>query len=266
MLTPIGYSDYRAYLQAVISSQKQTRGFQSELAEAAKCQKSYFSQVLRTKTNLTPEQALRIAAFLKFDDDQTDYFMILVDIGRTSYPALISRLNQQLKLIVQRREHLARRFNESSVVSEGSQLYYSSWHWIAVHMAASIPRLQNAQAIAEHLGLKSSIVDRTLRGLKEMGLVQQDGERWFITPAHFHLPKESPLIMTHHANWRAQATLDTQNLDKESLHYTVVHSHSRADFHNLKEDLLATIDRHRSVVHRSPEEELSCLCMDFFRL
>jgi len=57
--------NYKAYLKSVLDGPGKERGYQSRLAEAAGCQRSYLSQVVHSTPHLTPEHAMGMAQFWK---------------------------------------------------------------------------------------------------------------------------------------------------------------------------------------------------------
>jgi hypothetical protein len=60
--------------------------------------------------------------------------------------------------------------------------------------------------------------------------------------------------------------LDSQLHGTDALHYTVVQSHSIDDFETLKSIWLEAIDKARAVMKRSADEEVTAVCLDFFRV
>jgi hypothetical protein len=51
------FGTYRAFIKDRIQAFSESRGYQGQLADIAQCQKSYFSNVLSGKVNLSAEQA-----------------------------------------------------------------------------------------------------------------------------------------------------------------------------------------------------------------
>lgn len=58
------------------------RSVKSKLAEAAGCQLSYLSQALAGKVFLTPDHAFGISKFLRLNEVEAEYFMLLVQVKR----------------------------------------------------------------------------------------------------------------------------------------------------------------------------------------
>jgi hypothetical protein len=164
-------------------------------------------------------------------------------------------------------EDLSRRLKQGAIRSEEKEmLYYSSWHWSAIHIIVSIPRYQTAGAIAGRLSLPEPFVVSCLDTLEGFGLVTRHKNTWKIATGGIHLAKTSPMNATQHRNWRERAVLQSQRPDDDGLHYTVVQSVSRQDFEKIKVQLLAAVDQYAATANASREEELVCFACDFFRV
>lgn len=259
------YQDYKLYLQDAIRNAS-VRGFQSQLADAAKCQRAYLSRVLRTEAQLTLDQAMGVTKFLNFREQETNYFLDIVSLAKTSNHDLREVLQKRLTKTREELADLKTRYETNSLVqSQMAETYYSSWHWAATHIIVSIPSYQSVAKIAKRLNLAEIQVQNTLTRLQEMGLVQEQNGKWSLLKAGLHLSRDSIMNSVNHLNWRHKAVLDSQ-ATTSGLHYTAVQSHSEALFDELKDLLLKYVDKSRALLGPSPEEELSCLCIDYFKV
>lgn len=255
------FRDYKDFLK----SRMKERGQIARLAEAAGCHRSYFSQVLHSHVQLTPEQALGLGEHWGLSRAELDYFCLLVDHARAGSPRLRARLEKRLEELRRDQENLGERFKTRAVEpGERELLYYSSWQMAAVHVIVSIPRFQTAEAIAERLGLPLARVHATLEALERHGFTQRKGRKWTLGTGDVHIPKRSLLNSVNHANWRTQAVARSQDPEGKGVHYTSVASMSVKDFEAIKAEILALIDRSRKTIAASPEEELVCMTCDFF--
>ncbi len=260
-------NDYKEVLRQKIQENEALRGYKTQLAAAAGCQKSFLSQVIHQHIHITPDHALGLALFWEFTPDQRDYFMELVQRDRAGSPALRELAEKRLQEIRRRNQDLATRFQKEKPIEEAQQaLYYSSWHWSAVHILLTIPNFRTASAIAKRLQLPEPFVTQCLENLERMGLIQPSGKSWTVTRMDIHLPQDSPLTAMNHGNWRNRAVSDSQMRTPGNVHYTALHSLSRKDFEALQGMILGFIDQTRKVVAPSPEEELACFCLDWFRV
>ena len=89
MVNIFDYTDYKAFIKATEEERASLqRGFRSRLAETLECQNAYISQILNTHANFSLEQALKVTTFLQLKENETRYFMLLVDQARAATPAL----------------------------------------------------------------------------------------------------------------------------------------------------------------------------------
>jgi len=260
-------NDYKKFIREQIELNAGVRGYQSKLAEAAHCQKSYLSRVLHSDDHLNPDQAIGLAQHWNLGPDEIDWFLELVELARAQTEPLKKRIRERLKTMKAKHEDLSHHFKKPRIgTSEKENLYYSSWHWSALHILTSIPAFRRVEVIAERLNLPRELVRDCLSKLELLGLVQNRGGEWKNVPGGLYLPKESHLSRNHHANWRQRALLDAQLPERNSIHYTDVVSHSFVDYETVKERLLEVIEASRKIIKPSKEEELSCVCIDFFRV
>jgi uncharacterized protein (TIGR02147 family) len=260
------FRDYRAFLLAAIKAQLEPWGLIAKMAKSAQCQRPYLSKVLKGDAQLTPSQAYGLARFWRLNSAETDYFLNLLEeerAGSLDYREYVQRKSSVLK---KSQEDLARRVNRESSVIENSQMeYYSAWHWTAIHILVSIPEYQSVDSICRRLSLSPDLVLAVLKRLEQGGFVKNNKDRWQYLARESHVPKTSPLVSFHHANWRQKALIDAQNPNSDGIHFTVVQSLSRSDCEQLKELLLGFIEKAAQVAGPSKEEELICLNCDFFK-
>lgn len=258
------FSNYKDYLREVIKANSAVRGYKTLLAKAAGCQLAYLTQVLNSKVQLTPDHAIGLSSFWQLGELEQEYFFLLVDLDRAATPLLKNHLKQRLAKIKDQVENIGRRLRKPEINTKWQEQFYSSWHWLAMAIAVTVPKYQSAEALSARLHLPADFTVRTLQKLESMGIIKNDRGRWKPLLQDFHLPKESFFTAANHANWRERAVFDSQQKNSSSLHYTSVYSLSLADFEKVKAELHAVIDKTRAMILKSPEEELAALTLDWF--
>lgn len=258
--------DYRNFIKHWLQANEEGRGLLSKMAQSLNCQNSHLSRLLKEEVHLTPDQAYAATVFMQLTEDETQYFLKLVDYERAGSPALRSRLKKELENLKSDQENLATRLNKTQLGSvEKEMTYYSSWSWSAIHIISDIPKYQTSKAIAERLGLPELFVKESLHRLQSFGLVSAERNgTWKLATGSIHLPKTSPMNSVQHGNWRTRAVADSINPSNGSLHYTIVQTLSRSDFDKIKQILLNAIDNYKAVADKSKSEELACFACDFF--
>lgn len=260
------HKDYKAYLRELGDSLP--RGFRKALAQAIHCQTAYVSQVLNGNYHLSLEQAEAATRFLGLSRDESRGFVLLVEIQRAGTSSLKKFFSEQLAEVRERHLLIKERIGVSNALSEQNQIrYYSSWHYAAVHMAVTIPRLRTRAALMRGLRIPAKKLADVLDFLGSVGLIAKEGERYLPGSTQLHLPKDSPSIQRHYSNWRLQALalMDSDQAD-DNLHYSSVSSLSATDAQRIRAMLAQAITDAVGVIKDSPEEQLVGINVDCFRV
>jgi uncharacterized protein (TIGR02147 family) len=262
------FDDYKRLIEAKIKENAAHRAYRSLLAQKIGCQKSYFSQVMNSHIHLTPDHGALLAQFWGFSEGETAYFVDLILYARASSEALKRHVRARLNQARSSRESPSEQFAWPALKDEAAKsLYYSSWHWSAIHILVSVPGFKTASSVAEKLGLPLATVESALKWLEKVELVRRRREGgWNVTDQFLFLPNHSPMNEAHHLSWRARAMANLQSQDKESLHYSSVFTLSAEDFHKVKAMIVAYVDSLHKIISPSEPEELVCLGCDLFKV
>ena len=260
------FESYKSYLNELCGLRP--RGFRKALAEAAQCQTAYVSHVLNGPGHFNLEQAEAAARFLSFGREETRYWLILVEHGRAGTVRLREVLGDQLAEMRERSRQLKQKVGIQTTLSREFQAtYYSSWHFAAVHMAATVPALRTRDAMAKALRMRPRKLASVLEFLVSAGLLERRGGEYVPGTTQLHLERDSPLIYRHHANWRAQA-LESLEADPDSadVHYSSVVTLSAEDVEKVREMITRNLRGWIDVIKESKEERIYGLGLDFFRV
>jgi uncharacterized protein (TIGR02147 family) len=261
------FKDYREYLIHALPVSGEGRGSRNRLAETLNCQKGFISQVLGGATHFSPEHAIKISKFLKHDVDEEEFFLALVSLGRAGSHDLAHFYQKKLKEILERRKQIKERIKSGKGLSEADQmLYYSSWHYTAIHMCLMVPRFRSRNAMCEFLGLSVETVNRILNFFISRGFAHQEGNEFFAGETRIHLPAESPLISKHHANWRMQAITSLDHQRSNDMHYSLVMSLSEEAVEKIRGILLNSVQGIEPVLKEAKDELVYSLNIDLFNI
>ncbi len=259
------YNDYKSYVKMALT--EKGHGSRIKFAQALNCQSAYITQVLNNDAHLSMEQAADASTFFNLDQDEEDYFLLLVQYSKAGTKKLRDIYLKKIKLTREKRTIFSNRINDKEEIDETTQArYYSRWYYAAIHMIVTIPEYTSKKEICDYLGLRMSVLNEALNFLTASGLVVQTKKGYIAGKARVFLKGDSPLIVQHHQNWRMQAIESFTNSHKENLHFSSVYTLSREDFVKIKEKLLTHIQEVREVVKPSREEELCVFNVDFFKL
>lgn len=256
---------YKEFLQEYIKTFKKV-GITAELAKAAGCDRTYFSQMLNSKVQLTPDHAYGLCEYFEFNEDQEEYFLLLVLKDRASSPAFAKRLEKKIAMLQEKKLNLSHQLKgrADKLPMQQMALYYSDWLYGAVHILTAVSEYQTPSAMAEKLNLKPAIIQRILKDLLSMNLVKAEGSRFVHSGKNIHVPDDSPFNRQNHFNWRMKAMSHIH--EREGVHYSSTFAISKSDYPALKKQLLSFIDEQRKKISNSGSEETFCFCSDLFKL
>ncbi len=260
------FHTYKPYLAYKLSS-KEHRGQLSRAAEAIQTQRSYLSRVISEELQLTPDHAFKLSRFWKLTAAEREYFCLLVDFDRAADPEFRSHLKQRAQELKAKHDSVQERAARTSFSVDTFQLgYFSSWIWTALHFLTSIPEFQTEEALSDRLGLKREQLRFYLEQLAAQNFIEHKGGRWIYKGGEYHAPKNSPLVLLHHQNWRQRATLDAQDYSNSSIHFTAVQTVSKQDAERIKALLLEFISESSAIAGPSQPEEGIVLTCDLFKV
>ena len=232
-----GFIDYKEFIKHKINENKELRGYQTRLSEAAGCRLSYLSQVLTMHVHLTPEHAAGLTIFWSFLPKEAEYFVLLVNMGRSDNLVLRQILERRRKELLESIASVASRIQPYDKVSlADQQKYYSSWLYSAVHILVSVPAYRTVQSIARRLYVLPEKISMTIDELINMGLIESKKEQLKITSRRMHVGPESTLCSVNHSNWRYKTVNRMQtHPQSDDLNYTAIYSLSKKDSAKLRE-------------------------------
>lgn len=263
--TVFEFEDYKKYLRIAISSRG--RGEKSRVALAIRCHLTYVSQVLHGGAHLSLEQAEAMSRHLGHAPEETDFFLLLVLENRAGTQELKKHYGKKIRQALEQRSLLKSRLGHHKILPpEQTATYFSAWFYSVVHLMLSFKGGQTRESIARELGLSPRKVSEVLNFMLDTGLAQQRQGRYETGKVSIHLPSDSPMISKHHVNWRVQAIASLEREVPEELHYSSAVSIAKKDIPKIREALVAAIEKVRGIVRESPEEEIHCYSLDFFRV
>ncbi len=258
---------YREVLHAQIRKNPQ-RGYKGELAVAMRIHSSYLTRVISGDVHLTPDQAADLAGFWKLSERETRAFLLLVMRERAGSPALRKSLDQQLAEIRAQDTKLSTQIEVEEGVEDDHSLYYSSWHYPAIHVLLLNPLTRSAEKLSSMLQLPRNVVLTALAELVRMRLAEKtSGTEWRPIVRDMHLPDQEMWAPINHASWRQKAALRIAERRKDELHYSGVHTCTKGDHERIRKLWMNTLLECRKIASDSPgDDENFVLLFDVFSL
>ncbi len=267
------FQNYKEYLNSILEIAGKSRGLRARLAEALNCQSAFISKVLNADAHFSIESAVLISEFLEHSPEEQHYFLLLVQLGRAGSRKLELYYEKQIERIRHDRRQIKKRVvsEEARPLSlEEKAIYYSSWLYVAIHVAVSVQGRDTKAALAEHFQLKLHELSRYLEFLVSAGILAEKAGHYRVGSRLLHLGHDSivdsSLLAKHHTNWRLRAIESLDRQASQDLHFSSVISFSARDIEKIREVLLKSVEEVDEVIKPSPEETAFCLAIDFFRV
>lgn len=261
------YTSYKKYLKDYCNEQ---RGNLSRLAVAGDIQKSYLSACINGKNQITLDHAYGMALYMNLSEIEQNYFFLLVEKDKALTPRLQKKLSSQLKEHAREAYRLKNQQVDSMIISGGTSgevgNYYLNWLFTAIHSLTSIPSYQTAEKISARIHIPTEVVKQVLKQLENLGFVVKNNNIYKWSSGNVYLEDGSPLLSTHHGNWRMRALDNCQKGDQDAIHYSVVQTMSLDDFELLKKKIANFIKSFNKISDPSFPEESFCFNIDFFKI
>ena len=261
-------TDYRETIKNHLEGMaKGGHGQLKKLADHLRVNPTLVSQVMTGRKDFTVEQALSTAEFLGLSPIEKEAFVLMVQISRAGTHDLKFYFEEKLKLVREESQKIAKRVRIERELNDSEKIrFYSNWIYSVIRLSTSIDGLQTVETISEKLEIPRAKVTGILEFLVETGLCKKDGNLYSMGPSRTHIPAGSPMVTTHHRNWRFKALEKMESQNEEGLHYSVPMSISKKDAAQLKELLLKLISKSSDIVKPSKAEEVFCMNIDFFKV
>lgn len=259
------YQDYKEFYNAWVANQpREGFGEYRRLAQALGVSTTMVSQVFKADKHLSLELASEVCDYLRLDDEETDYFLLLVDYGRAGSFKLQERFQRQIKARQEKLKKLENRVKVGELSQETRDTFYSSWVYTGVRMLADTGKYNDAESLAKYLNLPRNHVQKILDFLLANNLLIESKGKFKIGPARTYLGTSSSLANRHHVNWRIQSMAKMQQKRDEDFFYTstMVMSQEVADW--IRQEFPAIVERLNAKVIPSPSEVVRCLNIDYF--
>lgn len=259
------FTDYIELLDFLInSSNNKGRGIKKQLSDVLNCQLSFITHVFNRNKDFSSEHIFKIATFFKLNNDETEFLVTLHSFNRAGTQDLKSFYLKKLNLIKNKYKLLKHRLNEVEPIDLESQaIYYSHWLYSAIHMAVTIPDLQNIKNLKKYFDLEAKEFNKIVNFLIKKDLIKKENDRLLPGVSNIFLSKDSPLINSHHTNWKIKIINDfAKKEDLNDLSYTLCFTASEEDYKKIRELLLNTINDALKIIRPSPEEKLCLFALD----
>ncbi|WP_413576750.1 TIGR02147 family protein [Bdellovibrio sp. HCB290] len=259
------YNDYKEFYNAWVANQpREGFGEYRRLAQALNVSTTMVSQVFKGDKHLSLELASEMCDYLRLIEDETEYFLLLVDYNRAGSFKLQKHFLRQIKSRQEKSKKLETRVKANELSGEAKNTFYSNWVYSGVQMLVDTGKFNDAETLSQHLNLPRNHVQKVLDFLLDNNLLVESKGKLKLGMARTHVGSSSSLVTRHHMNWRIQSMTKLQQNRDEDFFYTgpMVLSHEVANW--IRQELPSFVESMNAKLIPSPSETVRCLNIDFF--
>jgi uncharacterized protein (TIGR02147 family) len=268
-MTIFEHSDYRNYLRSHIRHlPHKGRGELTRIATHLSVNTTLLSQIMSGTREFTPEQTHELSVYLGHTDLETEYFSLLTQHERAGTKSLKTHLQKKLEATKKEAMKLSKRIAHDKTLSTNERaVFYSSWIYSAIHLFTSTnDDGVSLDEMASRFEIPRVKAAEIAQFLTSCGLCVEKSGQYKIGVQSTFLPKTSPFLNQHHANWRVKSFQKIDNIAENEMMYTGQVSLSKKDFNKIREQLVQVLKSAMAVVKDSPADDIACLNIDWFWL
>ncbi|RZA06952.1 MAG: DUF4423 domain-containing protein [Proteobacteria bacterium] len=261
------HAAWETFFAAIIKENAGDRGYKTKLAAAARVHPSYITRMLDGLASLSPDQAASLGDFWNLSTKEKHYLIWLVIKAKAGTPELIKVADDHLAACRAEQEELGNHLAAEKFSSDDHTEYYLDWLNSAVHMLGTLREPLSPSQLARRLGVRETHAKKAIALLSGMGLVET-GPRGTVvsTKKNIHLSNQGWIANLQHRNWRSACAERIDVQDPKQVHYTGVHTLSKADFERLKRQVREFLVQTDRLIRPSAEETACVLCLDLMEL
>ncbi len=261
------FTDYKRFLRSWIDDQpKQGRGLIKKIAQHLRMSSTMISHILSGDKHFSIEALNDLAAFIGFDEQESEYFILLLLYAKAGSFSLRERFKKKIQAERKKASEITQRVKADRELQDVDKtVFYSNWLYTGIRNMTACPGLQNVDEISVYLNLPRAVVQKVLDFLLKNDLCIEKGGKILPGPKQTHIGHQNPLVSRHHQNWRLQGfTKMIESADDKNLFFTSPMSISHETAELIRQRIPAFIEEIFKLVKPSPSEVVRCLNIDWF--
>ena len=262
------FTNYKDFIREKIHAlPKRGHGQNLKIAKLLGIHTTMVTHIFKGDSNLSTEQALKLAEYFALPELETDYFVTLVQQERAANSQSRKYFEKQLKALRSKAQDLSSRLVETKVLDEKDQaVFYSAWYYSGIRLLTATAKFESVQAISEKINLPLQTVAKVVEFLISRGLLKQEHGIFVIGETKTYVTRDSDWVTKHHLNWRLKSIEQLDHVPDDDLVYTNPITISEKDFFKVREEVVKFIEKFRSIADPSPSEQLCVLNIDWRKL
>lgn len=259
---------YQLLLGFIKNQPKKGRGLVKDLACYLSLASPQVSQFISGKKIPTLDQAVCISKFFHWNELETEFFVLLVELDRSSHHLAKEHLKKKIAKIKKASLKLTNMVANTQELTENEKSkFYSSWIFSAVRLFCSIGNGKTFYEIQNSFPETKDSLENILEFLEQAKLIKKNGTRFEMGVPKTFLAKGSPYLRSHHTNWRIRAIEKSNFISDDELIYSSPMSISKIGFKKVRLQLQELIKNiNKELVEHGDAEEIVCFNLDFFKI
>lgn len=262
------FKDYRDYLEKRLKSPDIGRGGKARLAAHLTCQPSFVSQVLKSKSTFSLEQAFKVNDFLNHNSLQREYFMVLVELDRAGTVELQDFYEGKRKQLIEKSKLIENQMEFEQLSEADSMAYYNNINHILIRNYIDIPQYKSPKSLQNKLNLSKAEFEKALDFMISKGLVKRNSRGELEQgQVRLHIKKDSPIATYANLKARWQIINRYEQGVEDSLNYGHYMTLSRKGYEEFKKRFRALIvDLNKHLEEDEEAEMMAALVVDFMEM
>ena len=189
------YLEYRNFIREFVEKKKRfgDKITYESLANSLRIQKSYLSKVLSGKARLSSDQAYLLAKFLKLDNEELEYFNLLIELDSTSLEIRKKEISKKIEAIQNKKNRPKEHLNSDKIFNDPdtSKYYFDPLHQL-IHVALTIKEFQKEpEKLLKSLNISKERLNHVLTNLEKMQVISIHNKKVEVLIDNVHLDEDS---------------------------------------------------------------------------
>ncbi len=264
------FQDYRKAIRFLMeSTQKLDPALTYQrLAEAITVQKSYLSQVLGGRAELSTDQSFLLCQFFGSNEEEEQYFLMLVEFSRTGVAIRRKKLQAEIAAVQQKKLASEKHIKVNTLTEDLRTVdYYVDAYNQLVHVCLSIDKYRkNPNQLAEALRIHPERLQEIIAELVRLEIVELEKSGLKVIKKNLHLPKDSKVFKAWRSQVRAMALQQSlHSPSNESYNFSVFFSCSLETKAKIHQKFLDFLTGTQELVSASNEEHVFQMNFDLLK-
>ncbi len=246
-------------------------GAKNKLAKIIQCHPTYVAQILRGIVLMSQEQALLFCKEFDFNDQQTDFFLILLNIERAGTLALKNYYETKKNQLESKLGEVGRSLKASQLDEQFEEEFFSNWDFQSIYAALTLYGLKRSfKKITESLGIATDRANYILAKLQEFKMVTEINGKWTVNNTKIHFNGKNPEArQKFHLAWRLKAlekNFVSSAKDKDNFNFSSIITLNKTYHEKLIMMLKKLIQDFSQDIDAIETDSISVLNIDFFQI